>query len=50
MCAGVIAQAGAEGLRPYLQNLYQTRLALLQSVSAAFVLGYHDGLSDRKTA
>ena len=50
MFAGFIAQAGAEGLRPYLQNLYHTRLALVQSVTAAFVSGYHDGLSEGKIA
>lgn len=50
MRAGFIAQASAEGLRPYLQNLYQTRLTVLHSVTAAFVSGYHDGLSDGKPA
>ena len=46
-CAGAIASAGAEGLKPVLQNLYKTNMATFQDVSNQFIVGYQEGLSER---
>lgn len=43
VCTGAIANAGAEGIKPALQNLYRTKMATFQDVSKHFLQGYHDG-------
>ena len=51
LCAAVAtARAGKEGLRPSLQNLYQTRAQGYKDALQAFIEGYREGYIGESTA